>query len=168
MSQDSGQTRRRFLTTSAAVGIAVSVAGCNGGSGGESTDEPETETSTPTPTPTPAPAYELAQQEYTLEEGDGQDPEYNDLAKPVTFEGSAGDTVQITQRSDAFDTYLVIEAPDGTVVAENDDGEGVSRFNSRLTTTLDQTGEYTIWAGSFAGDATGEFTLTLEEVSPDE
>ncbi len=102
----------------------------------------------------------------TLESGDGEDPAYNDLAKPVLFEASAGDEVTITHSSNAFDAYLVLEGPNGSVVAENDDGDGISlnsSLNSRISTTLTESGEYTIWAVSYWSNSTGPFTLSLEE-----
>ena len=98
----------------------------------------------------------------TLELGDGMDPDYSNLAKPVLFEASAGDEVTITQASDAFDTYLLLAGPSGSAVARNDDGDGIGT-NSRISMTLDESGEYTIWAGSASGSEIGPFTLSLEQ-----
>ena len=98
----------------------------------------------------------------TLELGDGMDPDYSNLAKPVLFEASAGDEVTITQASDAFDTYLLLAGPSGSAVARNDDGDGIGT-NSRISMTLDKSGEYTIWAGSASGSEIGPFTLSLEQ-----
>jgi len=94
-----------------------------------------------------------------LESGDGRDPQYDDLAQPVTFHGEYGEWTEITLESDDFDTYLVLEGPDGSIVGEDDDGG--HWVNSRLLLTLEQSGEYTVWAGSYSGDRTGSFTLTL-------
>jgi plastocyanin len=91
---------------------------------------------------------------------DGNAPEYGGLAEPVTFEGEEGDPVEITMTSEVFDTYLVLEDPDGNVVAQNDDG--AESFNSRITRTLSQSGTYTIWCSSYSEDATGTYQLTLE------
>ncbi|MFB6142300.1 MAG: PPC domain-containing protein [Halorientalis sp.] len=96
-----------------------------------------------------------------IDDGDGRDPEYDDLAEPVTFSGNAGDAVTISMRSETVDTFLLLSGPDGTTVAENDDGG--SGLNSEITTTLPESGTYTIWAGSYSGDATGPYTLSLEE-----
>lgn len=102
-------------------------------------------------------------QNLTVKSGDSEDPVYNDLAKPVLFEASAGDEVTITHSSNAFDAYLVLEGPNGSIIAENDDGDGIS-LNSRISTTLTERGTYTIWAGSYSsGNSTGPFTLSLEE-----
>lgn len=62
--------------------------------------------------------------------------------------------------SEAFDTYLVLQAPDGTVVAQNDDR--ASDFNSEISTTLSQSGTYTVWCSSWNESATGVYELTLE------
>ena len=87
-------------------------------------------------------------------------PEYGGLADPVTFEGESGDVVSVTMVSEAFDTYLVLQAPDGSVVAQNDDR--ASDFNSEISTTLSQSGTYTVWCSSWNESATGVYELTLE------
>lgn len=102
----------------------------------------------------------------TLEEGDGTDPVYDDLAEPVTFEAEADSTVTITMRSEAFDAYLLIEDWLGNKIAENDDGDAVEGLDSQITETLHREGTYTIWAGSLSGSATGEYSLALEEGQP--
>jgi hypothetical protein len=94
-----------------------------------------------------------------------RDPIYDDLAELYTFEGSSGDEIRITQRSDAFDPYVVLTRPDDSVVAEQDDGGG--GFDTQFTITLPEDGEYHIWAGSLSGEARGTFTLTLEEDPPE-
>lgn len=98
--------------------------------------------------------------------GDGRDPYRDSLAEPVELRGTAGTGVTISLESENIDTYLVLTGPDGSVVGENDDGG--SGFDSQLTTTLSQTGAYTIWAGSFSGDATGAYTLSVSEATGSE
>jgi hypothetical protein len=93
---------------------------------------------------------------------DGRDPQYNDIAEPVAFEASSGTTVRITMTSDEIDPFLVLTTENDTVVAENDDGG--TGFNSQIETTLQQDATYVIWAGSFSGEATGAYTLSLERV----
>jgi hypothetical protein len=68
--------------------------------------------------------------------------------------------------SESFDTYLVSQAPDGNVVAQNDDRP--SDLNSRIVDSLPQSGTYTIWCSSYSEDATGDFELTLEEAEDGE
>jgi hypothetical protein len=172
--------RRRYLAL-VGSGLTLSIAGCTGdddnnggenggddsssGSEGGSENGNDTEDEEKGEDDSGTDLEEIAfgqTLDLTLESGDGEDPAYNDLAKPVLFEASADDEVTITQSSDAFDTFLVLEGPNGSVVAENDDGDGIS-LNSRISTTLTESGEYTIWPGSFSGDSTGPFTLSLEE-----
>lgn len=100
--------------------------------------------------------------EETLEEGDGSDPRWGDLAEPFAFEGEAGSVVEITMQSDAFDPYLVLEGPSGDTVGQNDDGLDVSGTNSWLWRELPESGTFTIWAGSLGGSATGAYSLSLE------
>ena len=162
---DSERSRRSFIAT-AALGTTLGVAGCSGdfslsddsGSDSESDDE---ETETEGGDDGGVAAAEVSG-EYTLEEGDGTDPQSRGLAKPVTFEGDSGDTVSITMTSDAFDTYLMLEGPDGDVVTEDDDGAG--GLNSQILWTLEQSGEYTIWCGSFSTNSTGPFNLDVQEL----
>jgi hypothetical protein len=57
-----------------------------------------------------------------------------------TFEGEAGQFIEIRLSSDAFDTYLILVGPDGERVAENDDSsEGL---NSIIQIQLLQKGRY--------------------------
>lgn len=176
--QDSRQTRRRFLTTSAALGASLAVAGCSGGSGeGTATGNNSTSNETDMGTDSMGTGTDSgssggsgdaasisygSEETYTLEEGDGTDPEYEGLALPVTFEGSSGDEIVVEMTSE-FDTLVVLEGPNDEVVAENDDGEGMDDYNSRLEYTLEQDGTYTIWCTSYSGTATGEFNLLLEQ-----
>jgi hypothetical protein len=98
-----------------------------------------------------------------IDGNDGVDPEYGDMAEPVSFEGRAGDDVAITMTSTSIDSYLMLVGPEGTVLAENDD-DGDS-FDSRIETRLTSTGTHTIWAGSWDGNETGAYTLTLDLVT---
>jgi len=100
-------------------------------------------------------------EQYTLQEGDGSDPKYFELALPVTFEGSSGERVTIEMTSGDIDPYLLLTGPDGSVVTENDNG-GFG-FDSSIETTLSADGQYTIWCGSYDGDETGQFTLSLSQ-----
>jgi len=137
--------RRTVLTGIGAVGATVGLAGCGAlPGGGPNTD-----------------------MEYG-EEVDGEitddspaDPIYNDLAEDHTFEGSDGDDIVISMTSEDFDTWLVLTDEDEDMVAENDDGG--AGFNSEIETELPDDGVYTIWAGSFSGEATGDYELELEE-----
>jgi len=78
--------------------------------------------------------------------------------EPVTFDGESGQSVTIDMSSASGDTYLFLYGPDGTIVAQNDDYDGL---NSRIQTTLDSDGEYTIIATSYDEDATFDYELSL-------
>lgn len=58
-----------------------------------------------------------------------------------------------------FDPYLRVQAPDGTVIAENDD-VSVATIDSVITgLTLTSAGVYTIIAGSVTGIGTGDYLI---------
>lgn len=69
-----------------------------------------------------------------------------------------------------LDTYLYLFAPDGSLIAENDDIVLGTITNSRIPAaagsffTLPQTGSYTIVATSYDNNATGQYSLTLTTV----
>lgn len=94
----------------------------------------------------------------SIDSSDPSSATYRGNYEPVSFEGSAGDNVTIDMTSDD-DTYLILLGPDGTVVAENDDYEGL---DSRIETGLPSDGTYTIVATSYDDDETFPYELTLE------
>lgn len=97
-------------------------------------------------------------------EADGpRDPIYDDLATPHRFSGSQGDRIRIDMDSDPVDTYLVLVDSSGGLVAENDD-RAFGNLNSTIETTLPADDTYTIWAGSWNGEETGPYTLSLQRI----
>jgi hypothetical protein len=79
------------------------------------------------------------------------------------FSGQADDVIVITQTSDDFDSYLTLIDSNGSEIAYNDDGGGNS--NSVIGPfTLPTSGSYTIRAGSYSGDGSGSFTLTVDKI----
>lgn len=82
-----------------------------------------------------------------------------------SFSGRAGQRVRIDMNSGAFDTFLELFGEGRASLASDDDGapEGT---NSRLIFTLPENGTYTIEARAFA-TATGDYSLTLEEIAPE-
>ncbi|MET0646341.1 MAG: S8 family serine peptidase [Pyrinomonadaceae bacterium] len=93
----------------------------------------------------------------------------NSLFDSYTFSGTAGQQVSVAMSSAAFDTFLLLLRPDGTLLAEDDDGGGA--LNSRIpassgTITLPTTGTYKILANSFSSGVTGAYTLTLSGTTP--
>jgi hypothetical protein len=86
-----------------------------------------------------------------------------------SFTATAGTQVSVFMQSVAFDTFLFLNRPDGSVLAADDDGGGGT--NSRIPAgggflTLSQTGTYTIWANSFGPGETGSYSITLNGSTP--
>ena len=80
------------------------------------------------------------------------------------FNGAPGQQIAIQLSSSAFDTYVYLRNPSGTVIASNDDGGG--GLNSRIpagsgyfTLSAGVTGTYVIEVTSYAQRATGPYTL---------
>jgi len=96
----------------------------------------------------------------SLDPSDSVDPRRGQLADLYTFEGSAGQRIEVLMRSTAIDCYLTLEGADGQPMAADDDGAG--NLDSRVFVTLPITGTYTIVASSFAAD-TGSYELLLRE-----
>lgn len=90
---------------------------------------------------------------------DESDPQgFRGFYEPVTFDGTQGNEVTIRMVSRG-DTYLMLQDPSGTVVAENDDHNSL---NSQIgPRTLQSSGEYTIVATSFSDGATFTYDLRL-------
>jgi hypothetical protein len=83
-----------------------------------------------------------------------------------TFRGRAGQTVQVTERSKDFDSYLNVGRMEGgefKSIKTDDDGAGGN--DSRVTVTLPSDGDYVIHANSLSR-ATGAYTLTVEPGTP--
>ena len=87
-----------------------------------------------------------------------------------SFNGTAGQRVAISMTSNEFDTFLILNRPDGTILTIDDDGGGGT--NSRIPSgsgfiSLPVTGSYTIWANAFdSSDTTGAYSLTLSVPLP--
>jgi hypothetical protein len=80
-------------------------------------------------------------------------------AKLYTFNANANDSITVALNSSAFDAYLYLSGPNGTVVAHDDDSGGGT--NSLIRYTAAVGGSYTIEATSYSSSATGSFSLAL-------
>lgn len=81
-----------------------------------------------------------------------------------SFSGNAGQSVVIEQSSSAFDTYVYLKGPGGSVLAQNDDGGGGR--NSRIpassgTFILPATGTYIVEATSYSTNGSGAYTVRV-------
>jgi hypothetical protein len=75
------------------------------------------------------------------------------------IEAAAGEQLQITMTSDAFDSYLQFQTSDGYTLALDDDSGG--GLDSQLTIVTPEAGSYNIIANSVGSDATGAYEITL-------
>ncbi|MCA1566847.1 MAG: pre-peptidase C-terminal domain-containing protein [Acidobacteria bacterium] len=102
----------------------------------------------------------------TLAAGDCLNPIEADGSRvdEYTFTGSAGQQIAVSM-SAAFDTFLYLLNPDGTVLAVNDDANAQVSTNSRIPPTgfitLPSSGVYSILANSFRPEDGGPYTLAL-------
>ncbi len=85
-------------------------------------------------------------------------------ADRYSFNAPAGQRIAISLTSSAFDTYLYLIGPSGSVITEDDNGGGVS--NSRIPSaagllSLTLGGTYTIEVTSLTPNNTGSYNLTL-------
>lgn len=110
------------------------------------------------PTPAHAPGTELRGR---LEAGDTQlrTGEFFD-SHPIA--GRAGQTVTVSMESLQFDTYLIVQGPNG-YQQDNDDFGATT--NSQLEITFPADGTYTVLATSYAAGQTGEYLLRIREGS---
>jgi len=97
----------------------------------------------------------------TLERGDStlRSGEYVDT---YHFSGEAGQRVVIQMHSDAIDPYLILVAPSGAQ-EDNDDATPGDTHNSRIETSLGESGEYSVVATSYQRGEAGAYTLNLQQ-----
>lgn len=125
-------------------------------------------------TGTPTGAYTLS----VLGEGDEAptEAESDALPEPVVFsevaEGNVtyeielaeGETIRLTLVSEEFDPYLQVNNEVGDSLATDDDSAGDR--NAFIEFTAPSDGTYTLLVRAFAGEANGQFELTIEAVAP--
>jgi hypothetical protein len=76
-------------------------------------------------------------------------------ADSFRFVAQAGQPLDVSLTSDAFDAFLILTTPSGEQIV-NDDDEGT---NSRIRTTLEESGQYVLTATSFTSGSTGDYRL---------
>lgn len=79
-----------------------------------------------------------------------------------TFEAEANEevTVRMEAPTDDFDTYLIVEAPNGETY-ENDD-HGACCDVSQVTFNAPEDGEYAIWATAYSSGIGGDYIITVD------
>lgn len=75
------------------------------------------------------------------------------------YNAKAGETVTITQRSPDFDSWLILDDPNGETYKYNDDGGGGR--DARLVFTFPHAGRYLILANNVSPGSTGRYTLSV-------
>jgi hypothetical protein len=78
-----------------------------------------------------------------------------------TFEGQAGQAVQVDMMSTAVDPYLIVQAPSGRQV-ENDDVQPGNR-NARVALQLPESGTYRVLCTTYQPGETGAYDVALAE-----
>lgn len=87
------------------------------------------------------------------------------FARDYIIKLNKGDNLAIDLSSDNFDTIITLLAPNGSTVAENDDGpDGTS--NSLLFTRITETGNYIIRVRSFGETGVGNYKLKVTKLIP--
>lgn len=77
-----------------------------------------------------------------------------------TMKMKKGTAYQISMTSKAFDTFLVLEDPNGKQIAKNDD-IAPTNLNSRIFVVAKTTGNYKVVATSFGGQGKGAYTIDV-------
>ena len=107
-----------------------------------------------------------------LEDGDSILEDDGSLYDSYSFSAAAGMNVVIEMTSENFDTYLHLIGP-GELHEQNDDFDAATGTNSKIVTTLESGGNYTVYANAFSapscegeGEAevcenTGAYALTV-------
>ena len=80
-----------------------------------------------------------------------------------TFQGQAGQQVEVALNSSDFDTYVILQNDRGEIVAENDDGSDGT--NSLLNAVLPSSGTYTVVAASYGNEGVGNYSLAINQVT---
>lgn len=87
------------------------------------------------------------------------------FARDYTVKLNKGDNLAVDLSSENFDSIITLLAPDGSTLAENDDGpDGTS--NSLLFTRINETGTYIIRVRSFGETGVGSFKLKVTKLQP--
>ena len=84
-----------------------------------------------------------------------------------SFEGKAGQFVQLTAASEAFDSYLILLDPRGNRIAENDDAT-LGSSNASIALQLPQDGTYQLFVNSYDPRGRGNYVLVVTERTEEE
>lgn len=96
----------------------------------------------------------------SLATGDGQLAADGSFFDTYTFEGQEGQRVRLLMTSSRLDSYLILLAPDGRSLIQDDDSGG--NLNAQIVYTLPSTGRYTVYANAYSSVQSGEYRLELQ------
>jgi predicted acyl esterase len=83
----------------------------------------------------------------------------NSVYQAWTYQGRAGDQIQVDVMSSEFDAYAIIQDGNGNRLASDDDSGGGT--NARIVFTLPYSGAYRIIANTYRQGAFGTYTLSV-------
>lgn len=87
------------------------------------------------------------------------------FARDYAVKLNKGDNLAVDLSSESFDSIITLLGPDGSTLAENDDGpDGTS--NSLLFTRINETGTFIIRVRSFGETGVGPFKLKVTKLQP--
>ncbi len=87
------------------------------------------------------------------------------FARDYLVQLQKGDNLAIDLSSDSFDSIITLLSPNGSTVAENDDGPDGSS-NSLLFTRIAKTGTYIVRVRSFGETGGGTYKLRVTRLKP--
>lgn len=87
------------------------------------------------------------------------------FARDYLVKFNKGDNVAIDLASESFDSIVTLLAPDGSTIAENDDGPDGSA-NSLLFTRITEAGTYVVRVRAFGETGIGSFKLRVTRLQP--
>jgi serine protease Do len=95
-----------------------------------------------------------------LEAGDRTLPSDDSYIDVFTFEGEAGQSVNIDMTSSDLNAYLILMGPNGEQLLQDNDSGG--NTNARIAITLPMSGRYTLMANSYNAGETGSYQLRAQ------
>lgn len=96
----------------------------------------------------------------TLEAGDSQLAADGSFFDTYTFEGREGERVRIRMTSTQMDSYLILLAPDGRSLIQDDDSGG--NLHAQIVYTLPLDGRYTVYANAYSSVQSGAYQIELQ------
>jgi hypothetical protein len=81
------------------------------------------------------------------------------------FDGAAGQRISITLESSEFDPYLIVLAPNGDIVAQNDD-RADGDLDSFVSLTIETDGPYSVIVNTVDQYGRGRYVLTIRQIEP--